>query len=47
MEDDRPFLELVPALQQELDAALEVSPLPEEPAARDGLDAWLRRWRSA
>jgi predicted nucleotidyltransferase len=47
VEDDRPFLELVPALQQELDAALEVSPLPEEPAARDGLDAWLRRWRSA
>jgi predicted nucleotidyltransferase len=47
VDDDRPFLELVPALQQELDTALEASPLPEEPAARDGLDAWLRRWRSA
>ena len=46
VEDDAPYLALVPALERELDAALEASPLPEEPPNRAALDDWLRRWRT-
>jgi predicted nucleotidyltransferase len=45
VDDDRPYLELVPRLEQELAAALERSPLPEEPQHRAALDAWLKRQR--
>lgn len=47
IDDDRPYLELVPALARELEQAHDLSPLPEEPSDRPALDDWLRRWRRA
>jgi predicted nucleotidyltransferase len=47
VEDDRPYLDLVPRLEQLLEQAHAESTLPEEPAQREALDDWLRRWRHA
>lgn len=45
VEDDRPYLALMPRLEQLLDEALEASALPDEPPCPQELDRWLRRWR--
>lgn len=47
IDDDAPYLALIPGLHARLAQAKESSSLPEEPPARDALDAWLRRWRRA
>lgn len=47
IDDDASYLALIPALHARLAQAKERSALPEEPPARDALDAWLRRWRRA
>ena len=39
--DDRPYLEDFQRLERELEAALESSPLPEEPTAADRLERFV------
>ena len=46
VDDDGPYLELVPELERLLEEAHEASPLPGEPPARGALDDWLRRHRT-
>jgi predicted nucleotidyltransferase len=46
IEDDQPYLTLLPQLETKLAQAYERSPLPDEPAAAAELDQWLRRWRT-
>jgi predicted nucleotidyltransferase len=45
VEDDRPYLELCPSLEERLQQAHDASPLPEEPPRSEALSDWLRRWR--
>ena len=45
VEDDGPYVELLPRLEQMLAEALKKSALPEEPPHRDEVDRWLKRWR--
>lgn len=45
VEDDRPYLELLPDLERMLTEALASSELPDEPRQTTGVDQWLRRWR--
>ena len=45
VEDDQPYLELLPRLEQMLQEALEASELPDEAPCAEELDQWLRRWR--
>ena len=45
VDDDEPYLALLPRLQQMLDEAHDASPLPDEPTYRKELNRWLLRAR--
>jgi predicted nucleotidyltransferase len=45
VDDDAPYLALLPALERTLAEARDGSLLPEEAPKREALSAWLRRWR--